>query len=107
MKLDNELLKQIIEETLADVLPEQTEQEIAKAKEESAKAQEEVAKAQEDAAEEKAEVAELEAEKAESEVEGLAAESLQAIQETFQIKKSRLHEIVIEEVREAKKQGIL
>ena len=67
MKLDNALLKQIIDESLDGLLAEQTEQEIEKAKEEAADAQKRASEAAVTAAEEKADVSDLEAKKAEKE----------------------------------------
>lgn len=98
MKIDNEILKKIIDESLTDIFAEQTDAEIARAKEDAAKEKEEAANAE-------SQVSKLEADKAEKEAE--AARLTKTIPESFQIKKSRLREIVLEEVMEARKQGIL
>lgn len=98
MKLDEETLEKIINESLIDIFAEQTDEEIARAKEDAAQEKEEAADAE-------SQVSKLEADKAEAEAE--AARLTKTIPENFQIRKSRLKEIVLEEVLEAKKQGIL
>jgi hypothetical protein len=98
MKLNKETLEKLIEESLNDVFAEQTDAEIARAKEDAAQEKEEAANAE-------SQVSKLEADKAEAEAE--AARLTKTMPESFQIKKSRLQELVLEEVLEAKKQGIL
>lgn len=112
MKLDNALLKQIIDESLDGLLVEQTEQEIEKAKEEAADAQKRASEAAVTAAEEKADVSDLEAQKAEKEAEQLAEdqdlESLlestmeEALADYLPTERDRLKDLAIAIIRKAK-----
>lgn len=112
MKLDNALLKQIIDESLDGLLVEQTEQEIEKAKEEAADAQKRASEAAVTAAEEKADVSDLEAQKAEKEAEQLAEEqdleSLlestmeEALTDYLPTERDRLKNLAIAIIRKAK-----
>lgn len=112
MKLDNALLKQIIDESLDGLLAEQTEQEIEKAKEEAADAQKRASEAAVTAAEEKADVSDLEAKKAEKEAEQLAEEqSLESLLEStmeealadyLPTERDRLKNLAISIIRKAK-----
>ena len=104
MKLDNDLLRKMIAETLGAALEEQTDAEIQKARSEAADAEKQKAKAAIKAAEEKADVSELEAEKAAAEAKQEAGGTME---ESFQMTKGRLRQIIAEEMKKAKEQGLL
>lgn len=101
MKLDNDLLKNMISETLSELFNEATEEDVKTAEAEAAKEEEEAAKAREEAGEQQAALAASKAEAAK------AAAPAGSLEESFQITKGRLRKIISEELISAKKQGIL
>ena len=100
MKLDNDLLRKMIAETLGAALEEQTEDPIKTAKAEAAKQEEEAAAAQE-------EVADLEAKAAAEAAAEAKQEAGGTMEESFQMTKGRLRQIIAEEMKKAKEQGLL
>lgn len=108
MKLNKELLDEIIDGSLDYLFVEQTEQEIEKAKKDAAKAQMDASSAAVKAAEKKSDVSDLEAEKAEKEAESLSLESLlettmqEALADFEPSEREKLKDLAISIIRKAK-----
>lgn len=105
MKLDNDLLKNMIAETLGAVMDELTEQEDSN--KEIAAATEKAAAEEAQAVDAKATVADLKAKKAKDDAAKAEQEAGGTMEESFQLTKGRLRQIIAEELASAKKQGIL
>ena len=99
MNLDNDLLKKMISETLSDFLNEATDEEITQKAEEVTEKEAAAAAAVE-------ELAALQSEKTKEDAD-VAKEQSSMMDETLEITRGRLKQIIAEEMRRAKEQGII
>lgn len=105
MKLDNDLLRKMIDETLGVVMEDLTEQEDSN--KEIAAATEKAAAEEAQAVNAKATVADLKAKKAKEDAAKAEQEAGGTMEESFQLTKGRLRQIIAEEMKKAKEQGLL